>query len=76
MSKNKQVATCVGCGCTYTNACKGGCTWIKIDTVEKVGVCSKCVSQKNLDKYYEATGERPNRREFLSAEKRKEGRCE
>lgn len=39
-------ATCVGCGCTDSEACDdgmlGSCYWITVDRKAGVGVCSEC----------------------------------
>lgn len=36
---------CVNCGCTDTSACMtsdGPCSWLRVDEIEGVGVCSGC----------------------------------
>jgi hypothetical protein len=115
MAKVKQIATCVGCGCTDDKGCDPkttgtglSCAWIHVDYRAKVGICSMCVTRANVDMYkiivmnflykypalatakekkkygirypvkrvYNKIKELHNRREFLSAEKRREGRCE
>ncbi|MBK5145573.1 hypothetical protein I2494_17990 [Budviciaceae bacterium BWR-B9] len=42
----KNVAVCIGCGCTDNNACvdeyRDVCSWRKVDRVKGVGVCSFC----------------------------------
>lgn len=35
-------ALCIGCGCTDNAACPEGCSWLRIDPKECVGVCSSC----------------------------------
>lgn len=35
-------AKCVGCGCTDSQACFGGCYWLKVDRKKRRGVCSSC----------------------------------
>ncbi|HMJ13783.1 MAG TPA: hypothetical protein VK524_20340 [Polyangiaceae bacterium] len=35
-------ALCIGCGCDDDHACGGGCTWLRIDRDECIGVCSSC----------------------------------
>ena len=34
---------CIGCGCTESRACPGGCSWTRIDREANIGVCSRCV---------------------------------
>lgn len=34
--------TCIGCGCTYEDACEGGCSWVAVDHDDGIGVCSSC----------------------------------
>lgn len=96
-AKIEKIATCVGCGCTDIKGCNVdpesgySCTWIEVDYKAKVGVCSRCVTRDNVDKYKLAVAtynidtksktvknhiSSLNRREFLSSEKRREGRCE
>lgn len=98
-SKNKNIATCVGCGCTDVKGCDPkttgtglSCCWLKVDYDAKVGICCMCVTRENVDKYKMAVADHnmkypvkkvhgyinklQNRREFLSAQKRIEGRCE
>lgn len=39
------VATCIACGCTDDRACEtalGPCSWLRVDRVLGVGVCSGC----------------------------------
>ena len=97
MAKIKQIATCVGCGCTDDKGCSPdpvsgySCTWIEVDYKAKVGICSRCVSRENSDKFKLAVATHEvesksktvknhmyklNRREFLSTERRREGRVE
>lgn len=95
-SKIKNIATCVGCGCTDIKGCPVNdegysCTWIKVDYEAEVGVCSRCVTRANVDMFKLVVSNKNlesktkivknhisnlNRREFLSAQKRIEGRCE
>lgn len=35
-------ARCVGCGCTDSRACRGGCRWLAVDREKHTGVCSNC----------------------------------
>lgn len=35
-------ATCERCGCTDSNPCPGGCTWVWVDYKTGQGVCSSC----------------------------------
>lgn len=39
-------ATCVGCGCTDSNACvneyRETCYWLKVNRITGMGVCSCC----------------------------------
>jgi len=35
-------ATCRVCGCTDSNACPGGCSWVELDRERGLGVCSRC----------------------------------
>lgn len=37
-------ATCIGCGCTDSHACEGGCWWLRLDRHLRAGVCSQCES--------------------------------
>lgn len=32
--------SCVICGCTDSEACEGGCSWIKVDRDNGCGLCS------------------------------------
>lgn len=36
---------CVGCGCTESRACAGGCWWLVSSTQSRSGVCSNCEDQ-------------------------------
>lgn len=33
---------CIGCGCDEQHACIGGCSWLRVDEAEGLGVCSSC----------------------------------
>jgi hypothetical protein len=35
-------ARCLGCGCTDSKACPGGCEWSLVDRFARIGVCSRC----------------------------------
>ena len=35
-------AICIGCGCTDDDACPEGCSWLRLDREDCVGVCSSC----------------------------------
>lgn len=35
-------ALCIGCGCDDDHACEGGCSWLRIDRDDYIGVCSSC----------------------------------
>jgi len=35
--------TCVECGCTESQACPGGCSWVELNKDTNEGLCSKCV---------------------------------
>jgi hypothetical protein len=39
-------AQCVHCGCTDSQACANGCSWIAVDRVRMEGVCSNCVCER------------------------------
>jgi hypothetical protein len=41
-AKAKGEATCLGCGCTDSQACALGCSWILVDKRRGIGVCSGC----------------------------------
>jgi len=51
--KNKNIDKCTTCekracrvcGCTWNNACKGGCYWIEFD------LCSECVDVENSKEF-------------------------
>lgn len=36
------IAVCIGCGCDDFHACSGGCTWLRADFAQGLGVCSNC----------------------------------
>jgi hypothetical protein len=36
--------TCVYCGCTDSQACSGGCSWVQKHRHTPTGVCSGCMS--------------------------------
>lgn len=33
---------CIACGCTDSQACQGGCSWLQVDYATGEGVCSSC----------------------------------
>ena len=35
-------ATCIRCGCTASDPCPGGCSWIWVDYEKGEGVCTSC----------------------------------
>lgn len=35
-------ATCIGCGCTDSRSCPGGCSWVWVKRDEGRGWCSSC----------------------------------
>lgn len=35
-------ATCIGCGCTDSHPCSGGCEWVWVNRDEGRGWCSSC----------------------------------
>lgn len=37
-----QASSCIGCGCDDFHACEGGCWWLRVDQLERKGVCSGC----------------------------------
>lgn len=46
------MSTCIGCGCTDEHACPGGCSWLRVDSVDAhagLGVCSNCV--EHIDRW-------------------------
>ncbi|HAX49660.1 MAG TPA: hypothetical protein PK605_00305 [Ignavibacteria bacterium] len=64
MAKVKQIATCVGCGCTDDKGCDPkttgtglSCCWLEVDYDAQVGICSMCVSRANVDKFKKAVAE-------------------
>jgi len=42
MLETEEQATCVGCGCTDSNACPGGCSWTWVKRDEGRGWCAAC----------------------------------
>lgn len=42
MGREGKLAVCIGCGCDDDHACRGGCSWLRVDYAAGVGVCSKC----------------------------------
>jgi hypothetical protein len=43
--KQEKEATCIGCGCTDSNACigeNGACHWLKVNRETGFGICSAC----------------------------------
>lgn len=38
----KNPATCAGCGCTDSQACPEGCSWLGVNRRNGTGVCSNC----------------------------------
>ncbi len=46
---SSNIANCIGCGCTDQHACINAkthqpCSWLAVDRVAKLGVCSECAS--------------------------------
>jgi hypothetical protein len=39
------VRKCVGCGCTDTTPCLGGCRWTGINEETDEGLCSTCAAR-------------------------------
>lgn len=35
-------AKCANCGCTDNRACLGGCSWLAVDRMLGIGICSSC----------------------------------
>lgn len=35
-------SSCIGCGCTDSQACDLGCHWVRRDERRRVGICSTC----------------------------------
>jgi hypothetical protein len=33
---------CVGCGCTDSRPCPGGCAWAAVNEDEGIGLCTNC----------------------------------
>lgn len=67
----KNVAVCIGCGCTDDNACvdecRDVCSWRKVDRVKGIGVCSFCFRElvNKLDKASSPIDELSGLREAL-----------
>ena len=38
----RKIANCIGCHCSDTQACPGGCHWVRLDRALGTGVCSRC----------------------------------
>ena len=38
------MSRCIACNCTDTQACAGGCSWLRVDHAKGIGVCSNCAS--------------------------------
>jgi len=36
---------CIGCGCTETAACPGGCFWTGVNQESGAGLCSRCTAK-------------------------------
>lgn len=62
------IITCIGCGCDDERACVGKCSWIRIDAVLGIGVCSSCpedVARWDAgDRLFTEEAEQELRREF------------
>jgi len=43
--------TCIGCGCTDSHECEGGCTWLAMNTINQTGVCTCCEGE--MDRWIE-----------------------
>lgn len=41
---NEVTAVCEGCGCTWDNACRGGCAWNREAWREGRALCTACTS--------------------------------
>jgi hypothetical protein len=41
--------SCRGCGCTDTQACPGGCSWVLLDIATPSGICSQCAEELDWD---------------------------
>lgn len=39
---------CIGCGCCDTVACESGCSWLVVDGLVNVGVCSNCLAYRSV----------------------------
>lgn len=37
---------CIHCGCTDSNACDGGCSWLVVDRDRGLGVCTSCAEDE------------------------------
>lgn len=53
--------TCIRCGCTELNACRGGCAWTFLNQKTNEGICSAC---------FELLLDRHGREELLSKRSR------
>jgi len=40
--------TCIKCGCTWDNACEGGCSWTFLNKKTNEGLCSACFENLNV----------------------------
>jgi hypothetical protein len=45
------VARCVKCGCTDSQACEGGCSWVYVKKRRQEGLCSACATPEEVAKY-------------------------
>lgn len=36
------MSACIGCECTDEEACEGGCSWLRLDQENGLGICSQC----------------------------------
>jgi hypothetical protein len=36
------MSACIECGCDDDHACPGGCSWIRLEADDEIGVCSAC----------------------------------
>jgi hypothetical protein len=43
--------TCIRCGCTDSDPCPGGCSWVWVDRVTGEGVCTSCSPLASADDY-------------------------
>lgn len=39
------IIVCIGCGCTDSDPCPGGCSWIAGDEDLGAGLCSQCAAE-------------------------------